>query len=199
MVWRSAGGGWCSGRWASPSPPMSGGATALFFLWQRISYGVLSYADAVFYPWRRDAVAAKKGQAFIAEGTDLWRQKKYHEAATLLRQGLALYPQDFRARITPAQYCLLANRRPRPLWLDARDADLRLAQISIGHGLGRTSESLGAAKRYLNGDAARSAKLPDLARAWHAAGDREGALDLAREVRRKSPDYPPASDCSRRV
>ena len=134
---------------------MSGGATALFFLWQRISYGVLSYADAVFYPWRRDAVAAKKGQAFIAEGTDLWRQKKYHEAATLLRQGLALYPQDFRARITPAQYCLLANRRPRPLWLDARDADLRLAQISIGHGLGWTSESLGAAKLYLNGEAVR--------------------------------------------
>lgn len=45
--------------------------------------------------------------------------------------------------------------RPRPLWLDARDADLRLAQISIGHGLGRTSESLGAAKLYLNGEAVR--------------------------------------------
>lgn len=92
-----------------------GGATALYFLWQRNPYSVLSYADAVFYPWRREAIAAKKGQAFIAEGTDLWRQKKYHEAATLLRQGLARYPQDFRARITLAQYYLLANRRPLAL------------------------------------------------------------------------------------
>lgn len=89
-----------------------GGATTLYYLWQRSTYNVLSYTDALFYPFRRDSISAKKGQAFIAQGTDLWRQKKYHEAASLLRQGLARFPHDFRARMTLSQYYLLLNRRP---------------------------------------------------------------------------------------
>ncbi|MEY4939017.1 MAG: hypothetical protein RIQ93_752, partial [Verrucomicrobiota bacterium] len=85
------------------------GVTALYYLWERNPYNVLSYTDALFYPFRRDAIQAKKGQGFIAQGTDLWRQKKYHESASLLRQGLARFPQDFRARITLAKYYLLLN------------------------------------------------------------------------------------------
>lgn len=91
------------------------GATALFWIWQRNPYSLLTYQDALFYPVRRAELQGKKGQAFIAQGTDLFRAKKYHDAANLLRLGLARHPRDFRARQMLAQYYLMANQRPAAL------------------------------------------------------------------------------------
>ena len=93
-------------------------AAALFWVWQRNPYSVLTYADALLYPIRRGAISEKKGQAFIAQGHDLYRAKKYHEAANLLRLGLARFPRDIKARLTLAQYYVLTNQRPMALrWL----------------------------------------------------------------------------------
>jgi hypothetical protein len=89
------------------------GATALFYFWQRNPYSVLTYADAVFYPLRRRQIEEKKGQAFITQGTDLFRAGKYMDAATLLRLGLARYPRDIRGRIMLAQFYVLANQPPQ--------------------------------------------------------------------------------------
>jgi hypothetical protein len=87
------------------------GATALFWYWQRNPYSILTYSDAVLYPFRRSAIDAKKGQAFIAQGTDLFRARKYADAATLLRLGLARYPRDIAGRLLLAQFYVIANQR----------------------------------------------------------------------------------------
>lgn len=91
------------------------GATALFWIWERNPYSLLKYSDALFYPFRRTELQVKKGQAFIAQGTDFFLARKYHDAANLLRLGLARQPRDFRARQMLAQYYLMANQRPAAL------------------------------------------------------------------------------------
>ncbi len=87
-------------------------AAALFYIWQNNSHSLLSFQDAILYPIRRTEIAEKKGQAFIVEGMDLFRAKKYHDAANLLRLGLTRYPRDLNARLTLARYYELANQRP---------------------------------------------------------------------------------------
>lgn len=91
------------------------GATVLFWIWNRNPYSLLTYGDAVLYPVRHEAITEKKGQAFIAQGQELFRAKRWHEAANLLRLGLARHPRDLRARLTLAQYYLLLNQRPLAL------------------------------------------------------------------------------------
>jgi thioredoxin-like negative regulator of GroEL len=86
-------------------------ATMLFYRWQRDPYSLLDYTDALLYPIRRGEVAEKHGSAFIAKGTDLFRAKKYQDAANLLRAGLARRPQDIEARITLAEFYRLTNQR----------------------------------------------------------------------------------------
>ena len=84
---------------------------ALFSFWQRNPYCLLTYGDAVFYPVRRGEVAAKKGQALIAEGGALVKSNKWFDGARLLRQGLTLYPGDLTGRLTLANYYVLVNQR----------------------------------------------------------------------------------------
>lgn len=93
------------------------GATALFWIWQRNPYSLLSYSDALLYPVRRSEIEAKKGRAFITQGTDLFRAKKYADAATLLRLGLARYPRDIAGRLLLAQFYQMANQRPAAMAL----------------------------------------------------------------------------------
>lgn len=87
-------------------------ASALAYVWNRNPYSKLTYSDALLYPLRRAEIVRKKGEAFNAQGQDFFREKKYHEAANLLRLGLARQPHDPMARATLAQYYLLANQRP---------------------------------------------------------------------------------------
>lgn len=88
------------------------GATLLYTLWSRNSYNLLSYSDALLYPLRRQVIFEKKGQQFIAQGSDLWREQKVHAAAALLRLGLERYPRDLKARMMLAEYYVRMNRRP---------------------------------------------------------------------------------------
>lgn len=87
-------------------------ATTLFFLWHRNPYALQTYTDALFWPLRRGEVAAKSGRAFIAQGQDLARQNRWHDAAQYLRLGLARYPNDLRGRLTLARYYGFLNQRP---------------------------------------------------------------------------------------
>ncbi len=86
-------------------------AVMLFTLWDRNPHSFLSFQDALLYPVRRPLIAQKHGQAFIAQGLDLFRAQKYHDAANLLRLGLARYPHDLTARLKLAQYYELINQR----------------------------------------------------------------------------------------
>ncbi|MEY4967042.1 MAG: hypothetical protein RL274_2625 [Pseudomonadota bacterium] len=86
----------------------------------------------------------------------------------------------------------LRESRPAPEWVASKDGDLRLAQVKIGHGTAQFAEMLAAARLYLNGDAARSVKLLELARTFYNDGGKAAAIDLVSEVRRKSPDFAPA-------
>ena len=85
-------------------------ATAGFWIWQRNPYTLLTYTDALLYPWRQSAITEKKGQAFIAQGLDLARAGRWYDAANLLRLGLARHPRDFRARLTLARFYQLTNQ-----------------------------------------------------------------------------------------
>ena len=93
------------------------GTAALFSFWQRNPYCILTYGDAFWYPVRRAPVAAKKGQAFIAEGQDLLQANKWADGARVLRQGLTLYPGDLKGRQALAKFYLMANQRTQALKL----------------------------------------------------------------------------------
>lgn len=88
-----------------------GTATALHAVWTRNPYNELTRADALLYPFRRGMIAEKKGRAFIAQGQAYFLEKKFQDAASLLRHGLARHPADPEARITLAQIHTLANQR----------------------------------------------------------------------------------------
>jgi len=87
-------------------------ALALGYFWQKNPYNRLTYSDAVFYPMRRAEIAKKKGQAFIAEGHEMLKDRKWGDGARLLRAGLTLCPGDLEARQALARFHLLANQRP---------------------------------------------------------------------------------------
>lgn len=78
-------------------------------------------------------------------------------------------------------------------WVDRRDDRLRLAQVRIAHGRGRTAEMLASARVYLTGDNERARVMLDVAREIYARGDKSAAIALAQEVKRKYLDYPPVN------
>ena len=91
------------------------GAAAMFWFWQRNPYSVLTLTDALLRPVRGAVVHDKQGQAFIAQGTDALRAKRWSEGVSLLRQGLAYHPHDFPARLLLAQFYVASNQRPAAL------------------------------------------------------------------------------------
>ena len=53
-------------------------ASLLAWCWHQNPYNRLGWSDAVLYPLRRDEISSRKGQAFLAAGTELWRGRKFH-------------------------------------------------------------------------------------------------------------------------
>lgn len=90
------------------------GAGVVYARWHRNPHNLLTYSDAAAFPWRRAAIAEKHGQAFIAEGLDLWRREQWPEAAARLARGLELCPAESRARLALADCQERVNR-----WADA--------------------------------------------------------------------------------
>ncbi len=75
----------------------------------------------------------------------------------------------------------------------ADDLDARLKELQTRATNGDLLGMLALARSILTGDRARSDGVLEAARALYAAGERRGAVLLAREVARKSPNYPPAT------
>lgn len=93
------------------------GAAALFRVWERSPYNLLTYSDALFFPLRPEALRTKRGEALIAQGMEAWHAQRWSEAVACLRLGLAQQPRDGRARLALAQFYLAANQRPAALRL----------------------------------------------------------------------------------
>ncbi|MEY2879419.1 MAG: hypothetical protein RLZZ15_1799, partial [Verrucomicrobiota bacterium] len=88
-----------------------GGATALFWFWEKNPYNRLTYVDAAFYPLRRGVIADRRAQAFIAQGLDLARAGKWQDAEPLLRLGLARRPQELMARMKLVEFNVGTRQR----------------------------------------------------------------------------------------
>jgi hypothetical protein len=87
---------------------------------------------------------------------------------------------------------ILVIRDARPEWLTEREADIEFEEIRINGRVGDLPAQHVATRFYLTGDAKRSLKAADLARELYAAGCKEAAILLARDLLKKTPDYPPA-------
>ena len=86
----------------------------------------------------------------------------------------------------------LRAAKPPPTWLQQRDSELLLAQMRIEYGLQDRLAMLISAKLYLDGDVRRSLATLEFAQEIHAAGAKNDALLLVREVLRKDHNFPPA-------
>lgn len=106
-------------------------------------------------------------QVFVLRLEDLLRGGKWEEAASHIQQAQA--------------------QRPPPAWLAGRLGMIRLAQVRIARERRDFPAMMTAARLYLNGEDERSRRLLELARGYFAAGDREPALSLAREVASREP------------
>lgn len=87
------------------------GAAALYWFWQRNPYNLQTYSDAVLLPLRRAQIRDQNGQALIAQGIDAFRDHKWEEASNYLKRGLALHPDDPRARLKLAEFYVASNQR----------------------------------------------------------------------------------------
>ncbi len=79
--------------------------------------------------------------------------------------------------------------RPPPVWLAAKEAEVRLAQVRIAIGRADLPGALTAARLFLNGDDERAQQLLALARELHAAEAKPTAIALAKEIVRRTPAF----------
>jgi len=79
------------------------------------------------------------------------------------------------------------GQRPAPAWLAARSGMIWLAQVRIARERRDLPGMMTAARLYLNGEDERSRRLLELARGYFAAGDRDAAVSLAREIASRDP------------
>lgn len=83
-------------------------------------------------------------------------------------------------------------RRRRPEWLEKRNADLLAEEIRVNGRMGDLLATRAAARFYLNGDRARSARVVEIARDLHERSREEEAVMLLNELLARSPNYTPA-------
>ncbi len=108
-------------------------------------------------------------QVFSARLQSLIEAKQWTEASRHLQQAQAL--------------------RPAPVWLAARDAEVRFAHVRIAAGRGDLSGALAAARIFLTGDEARALQLLAYARELHAAGEKPLGIGLVKEIVRRTPAF----------
>jgi hypothetical protein len=107
--------------------------------------------------------------AFVQRLEYLLRTRNWSEAAQHIAQARSLVPA--------------------PDWLAGHEPAVRLAEVRVAQG-GRDLPAMEAAARlFLNGAVARSQELHAVAAEFFSAGDKAGAIALAREIGRSTPAY----------
>lgn len=77
--------------------------------------------------------------------------------------------------------------RPAPAWLDQREPDLWLVQIQACQARGDLGGTMTAVRMYLPARHGSADRLLEIARGFHARGDRETSIAILKEVRRRFP------------
>ena len=95
---------------------------------------------------------------------------------------------DFQDALSQIQ----AMRATRPTWLVVREADIEIEEIRLNGRVGDLPALHLAASFYINGDSKHSLKTAGLARELYAAGCKEAAILLAKDLLKKVPNYPHA-------
>ncbi|MBI5766713.1 MAG: hypothetical protein HZA93_02890 [Verrucomicrobia bacterium] len=144
----------------------TGLATGLHYVWKRDAKGRMTYQDALLYPFRRTSVAVKQGEALIDRGKELWQQRKFAEAATLIRLGFAKGADDREARLHLAEFLVITRRWPQAI-------------ITLRDGIGRSYPG----RAYLKAFFELAARGEDYA-AIIAACDQVGSGMSPEDVRR---------------
>ena len=86
------------------------GAGVLWVWLDRRPYNFVAYTDLVL-PSHWSQVKKLRGQAYIAEGMDDLRKRKWREGAMKLQIGVNRYPEATKARIELANFYVAANQR----------------------------------------------------------------------------------------
>ncbi|HEY0945476.1 MAG TPA: hypothetical protein VGD81_09410 [Opitutaceae bacterium] len=90
-------------------------ASALFLWLERRPVNFVSWTDCVLLPLRWDEVSRKRGQAYIAEGQEDFRARRWTEGMMKVRSGLARSPRDWPARLELARFFVSAGLRNHAL------------------------------------------------------------------------------------
>lgn len=91
-------------------------AASVLFTWlERRPVNYVTWTDCVLLPLRWDEISRKRGQAYIAEGLDDFRAKRWTEGMMKVRSGLARHPRDWHARLELARFFLAAELRNQAL------------------------------------------------------------------------------------
>ena len=86
------------------------GAGVLWLWLDSRTYNLVTYQDLVL-PSHWSRIKRLQGQAYIAEGMDDLRQRKWREATMKLQIGVNRYPEGTKARIELANFYIAANQR----------------------------------------------------------------------------------------
>lgn len=92
-------------------------ATAWFVWLERRPYNYVTWTDAVLAPLRWDEIKRRRGEAFIAEGMDDFRNQRWSEGAMKIRVGLQRQPDARTARRQLAGFLLAIRERERAVRL----------------------------------------------------------------------------------
>jgi hypothetical protein len=136
------------------------------------------------------------------------RADRLDTAREVAAAGLQVYPAskwlqaqsaDIAAQLSvrAAAGAAVAAQSPRPIPARpvpsaAEEASDYLAQVKLRQQQGDMLAMLTAARVYLNGDRARTDRLLLLAKEYLEQGDKSSTAALAREVLRRTPNFPPA-------
>ncbi len=137
---------------------------------------------------RELAESAKKQSGGLEGGPAMPRENNEKEFFKQLDDLLQERAWDRAQALVRAQ----RNLRPTADWFEARDAEVRLADVRIGQGQGDVPAMLAAARIYLAGNTERARRMTDVAQEFFKGGDRSGALALIELVVRSAPDFAPA-------
>lgn len=87
------------------------GATVLHSWLERRPFNQVTWVDCFLLPARYDEIKVKRGEAYIQEGLDDFKNKRWRDGAMKLRNGLNRSPHNVAARLELARFYVAANAR----------------------------------------------------------------------------------------
>lgn len=92
-----------------------GAAAVLSWWFRREPHNQIGYTDVLTWPLRGNNIARLRGEAWLAQGLDALKEKRWAQGLFLVRRGLDRCPGNFNARFILARFYLLSGQRPLAL------------------------------------------------------------------------------------